>query len=329
MKKIILHIGPHKTGSTYLQKKLLEASELLESNGFLYPRDQSLSQYAQHDLALPKNFGDFRSLIEKFTALPDHIHTLLISSENFDRLKQVEVLELSKLIKIPIEVVFFHRQASKLLYSSWQEEVKSGSGKSMELFLLEEFFTPFQSEILNQSLVLDRWVAAFGLEFIKVFDYDLLMGRKLDIVDAFVTKILSESLPSIADGERINGSFSVAFTELLRAYNMRFEPRRNNFGYRVRDALIGLQKSDSRVALLENLVKEDIKPVELKNSTLMVRCREQFLKHYESNFVTEVMSSSQDLQVQISQGKWIFNPKAIELFDGVGNAIAEKIGLKQ
>ena len=329
MKKIILHIGPHKTGSTYLQKKLLAASEVLASQGFFYPRDRFLSQYAHHDLALSKNFADFASLVSTFVALPDDIHTLLVSSENFDRLTQSEVMDLSKRIEIPVEIVFFHRQASKLLYSSWQEEIKSGSAKSLEMFLLEAFFTPFQSEILNQSIILDRWAAAFGLECIKIFDYDLLISKKQDIVDAFVRNVLSEHLPSIADGEQVNKAFSQTFTEILRNYNLLFNPRLNQLGYRVRDALMELKKSDPRMALLEARVKEDLQVLELKNSTLMLRCREHFLSRYQNNFVTEVMPGSQDLPLQVTQGKWNLHPQSIDLFEGIGKAIVEKIGLKK
>ena len=90
-KKFIIHIGPHKTGSTYIQKVLFDNQTTLSEIGIDYSSIMKEGQIAHHELAEKlhaKQYTDASNLIDQMKATQLDV---LISSENFDRLNAEKI----------------------------------------------------------------------------------------------------------------------------------------------------------------------------------------------------------------------------------------------
>ena len=137
MRKVIFHIGNHKTGTSTLQKFLFKNRKILEKYNFLYPNTGIIfGDYGHHNLAFElanfsqydRKYGNYK----KFTKIikKNKNKNILVSSENFERLefnKKFEkfIKEIKKL-RLKIIVIFFHRSGESLYQSMIAELVKSG-----------------------------------------------------------------------------------------------------------------------------------------------------------------------------------------------------------
>ena len=90
MRKIYIHCGTHKTGSTSLQEFLSVNSDLLNQNGYLYPvSGKNSSLNGQHNLAWElsrgrlyrTSYGNFRDL---FGEISEFDGDVILSSEGFE-----------------------------------------------------------------------------------------------------------------------------------------------------------------------------------------------------------------------------------------------------
>jgi hypothetical protein len=81
--KLIVHIGLHKTGSTYLQHILNTHSEVLKSQGLYY--QHQFGYPAHHDLAWELLRGENRSLVKLIDeARRENCSQLMVSSEDLE-----------------------------------------------------------------------------------------------------------------------------------------------------------------------------------------------------------------------------------------------------
>ena len=242
MKKLFIHIGPHKTGSTYIQKNLFEQSDALKLQGVLYSDSLIGPQWGHHKLVEKIKQRDTDTIAEFFETDEDRV---FISSENFEDLTKEDISFLSKFTeKFTVEVIFFKRAYSKLLVSAWQESVKQGESKTWSEFFLNHALKPFQSKILNASSVIDNW--SIIANHIHVFDYDAMLSEGLDIAQTMCSKLLDVELTVKAAA--VNRSMNLADIEIIRLLNHRFKERTGQHPRtRVRDAYLKLksEKDDS------------------------------------------------------------------------------------
>ncbi|PTW50443.1 hypothetical protein [Rhodovulum kholense] len=162
-KKVILHIGRHKTGTTGLQLFLESGSLELAKSGFCYPlagRDQSPGQ-SREDRAAHHGFA--RALIgprdvvrQRLSALRplflDEVkdaHTVILSSEGFQNVLHLDLLA-EFLDGFEIEVVGYLREYLAYVTSAYAQEIK-GSRLASDFFFFEERFG------LNLPDFIARW----------------------------------------------------------------------------------------------------------------------------------------------------------------------------
>jgi hypothetical protein len=152
-KRLFLHIGTHKTGSTALQILLAENDSLLADNNVIFPASGRISKHSgHHNIAWELN-GDPRFTNENGT-LSDLCRELsasdcnlaIISSEDFEYLHQKpDQLHFLKTaledVGYQTEVVIFFRDQARYAYSLYQELVKHGLDKSFYSFSKEIFRT--------------------------------------------------------------------------------------------------------------------------------------------------------------------------------------------
>ncbi|MGF1459633.1 MAG: hypothetical protein ACFBSG_11460 [Leptolyngbyaceae cyanobacterium] len=181
MKTIYLHIGVHKTGTTHLQRILLENQPKLQARGYYYPKTGIPSFiFGHHKVAWAVKHGDYierpfegvvidlkgvwEGLIDEIESIDsDHI---IISCEYFCLYSQEYIRELKKrLDKYHIKVILCIRKQTDFLKSLYSENVKTGCGESFQNFFHTRKFR------CDYAAILRDWESEIGAENIAVQRY--------------------------------------------------------------------------------------------------------------------------------------------------------------
>jgi len=222
MKKVFLHIGPHKTASTYLQNIFYHNMEKLRKSNIYYPKTGISIQWGHHELAhlLQKNdFTHFEQLLNKII-YDSNENDILISSENFDRLSDEQIKYLKEVFKnFDVKIIFVKRKLDELLLSNWQESIKHGHLNDFYTFAFEHVLKPYRSNVLNQKNIIDKYSNAFGKENIIIIDYNNAVLNKRDLSDIFFESIEKFDLLNLGTNKLINKSLSYKEVEIIRGLN--------------------------------------------------------------------------------------------------------------
>jgi hypothetical protein len=218
MPRYVVHVGPHKTGSTYLQACFGQLRSYLAARGIVHPDGWSeRGQVSQHLLFQRLRAGD-PSLAAEFAALNASAHEIvLLSAEDLADLTPDEIARLGELIgSHPVDIVFYCRRWSELLISGWRELVKHGHTLSFPVFLARATADPFASHVLNFRIRLDRFAHAFGRESIHLVSYNHLVEQGVDLLQHFTTRFLRLPEAPAGTGARVNASLDPVESEMIR-----------------------------------------------------------------------------------------------------------------
>lgn len=129
-KKIIVHCGIHKTGSSYIQSVLSESTNVLREWGFNYPFPLNERHRGNHSIiALNYKEGEnVNDLFKRFVDIDSECPTLLLSGEEFSRhLPRGRFLErfLDAASGADFQFIFYLRRPDHLLESVYAQSVKN------------------------------------------------------------------------------------------------------------------------------------------------------------------------------------------------------------
>lgn len=189
---VILHIGPHKTGSSYLQASMQRMSGHLLAKGYCFDTKDSLKHH-YHDLAIA--FYERRDVkaISKFQHIWDCLNRgnkVIISSETFSVFDSVNKLQFVKPFfqNHHVHIVSFHRNPMSLLYSVYTEIMKtSDRAIPFSSFIFrhhQEYDKAFYFKFLN------AYASTFGRDDLTIVDYDGAKAAKRDIALVFLCDIM-------------------------------------------------------------------------------------------------------------------------------------------
>ena len=220
----ILHIGPHKTGTTYLQLSFKAQRASMQARGILYPDqwDYAPGNPSQLPLVQALRAGDRAALAPEFARLiATGAEKILLSAEDMSNL-EAPALELLKTLMggCPVRVVFYFRRWSELVPSAWQESIKHGQRWTFPEFMLLTIQNVERARLLNFGHKLAPFVAVFGASALRLVSYSELRDREMDIFLHFAANFLDWP-DAVAGGapKQSNASRDLATTELLRAMN--------------------------------------------------------------------------------------------------------------
>ncbi|GAA1731112.1 hypothetical protein GCM10009809_28290 [Isoptericola hypogeus] len=219
MANVFIHVGPHKTGSTYIQKQLRENAAVLAEHGVSYP-DLKSPVYGHGALARRLRGWGPPVTAEEMEALTDQ-PTLVLSSENFVLLSEEQLRHLrATLAGHDITVVFTLRSLTKTLPSHWQETVKHGNPQTyLEYLARIHGWLEGSYEQVIPSTQLAKLAAVFGRDDLRLISYE----NSEDLFETFGRVVLGTTSPVFAgDGARVNPSYSAERVELVRQLNRRF-----------------------------------------------------------------------------------------------------------
>ncbi len=215
MKRLILHIGTEKTGSTSIQRMLELNADVLSAHGITTLR--SLPRNAKFKMAWRDQGDEGWEILAKAAAEAREGDTLIVSHEGLYRLGAGMVFERLHRIfaDFEITVVTYIREQADVLQSMVMQNQK----KIERMF---DFRSPSAFDGFEQRRNLDYFRICrqiereFGREAVsmRLFDTDAFVGN--DLLTDFLTTAGFDDLDSIVAPPRSNTSMAPGFAELLR-----------------------------------------------------------------------------------------------------------------
>lgn len=320
-KTIYLHVGPHKTGTTLLQKHFLDHSDTLAKNGVIYPRNY-MAIFGHHK---------FRERLEKRTLNQQDIdffhqskHDFFISSEDFISLNKPDFEYLrDTLSAMNIVIIYSWRRASLKMYSIWQEIIKHGGSQTFYEYYYDHLAKPGQSQMLSADLKVKMFSDVFGKNNIQVLDYDASAKNKSLIADMLsLVGLPANLLPEPERSKASNVSLSSEDVELIRVLNSICEKKYGIFGSAVRECILrnyeGLMASHG--SFLKEHIKSQMTSISVGNYFIDHRADAQMTHHFLDN-IFNYEKSTIVKNITIPNTMWFLNE---ECYLKV-NALAEEI----
>ncbi|MSP03163.1 MAG: hypothetical protein EXR07_19265 [Acetobacteraceae bacterium] len=301
MPNFIVHIGPHKTGTTYLQLTLAAAKDRLAAIGAVYPAiwyaspdnpsHHLLSQRVrQHEL------DALRREVRDLTALD--CDTVIISAEDLKDLDNEEVKILADTLPSGrVTIVYYCRRWSELLPSAWQETIRQGQDHTLPEFLARRTVNLSTSMLVNYGNVLDKYIAAFGVRNVRLASYNNIVDSGWDLAEHFLTTFVAQgdvAQEDVAHGDRRpwpevrarpNASMAPAEIEIIRMLNQIHHERGGGPGGALRN-WYHLNAGRLDVSELSAAMNENMATIEFSDSSVRMEAFHQRLfKRYRTLMV--------------------------------------------
>lgn len=232
----VIHIGPRKTATTYLQSNFYRNRKPLLQKGWLYPVVSLRAQNAHHQVVSSKDevLAGEGALFKRLkrasdTALARNAN-LLISSEGFRKWGPKDFVRLGKALgQSDIMIAYTLRDPFTMLVSLWGETVKNGRTHSFPDYAARQLRDPAKSEALNPFRELEPILDHPKLR-LAVLDYEAVRAAGEDIYTAFCRHMLGLDGMQPSRNKPKNFSFPVEITDYLRALSARVghEPKKSD-----------------------------------------------------------------------------------------------------
>jgi hypothetical protein len=209
LERLILHIGPPKTGTTSIQKFLSAAQADLLADGILYPANGRLQAGIAYRMWRRGQFGTrsgpsiehhllpwsltesvqgvnaaacWMSVLEEIQTVNPRI--AMVSAEDFAWLPETRIFQARELLAdLPVHVVIYFRNQLHWKLSQYNQEVKVGVYRhSFRRFLQEG--APYN--YLSFELLVKRYANVFGQDNVKIKPLDKIVskfGLERDLID--------------------------------------------------------------------------------------------------------------------------------------------------
>ena len=224
MKKIYLHIGCGKTGSSALQLWLHDNSPFLQKEGFYYP---TFGNNKLHEYSITSGNGvhlikaireeNIKSLI--INNRSSTAKNLIYSSEAFQGLQDSEIKKLkenTEQLGYELVIIAYVRDVYDIAYSSYLQLVKRHlMSKSFEEFA-------FSMKKLQQFEVIKKFER--NINNFNVIHYDSEKDNGLDVAFCKNLSIECNLIPAMKKN-KVNRSLTVRESELMRLANQAYKEK--------------------------------------------------------------------------------------------------------
>jgi hypothetical protein len=235
--RYIIHIGPLKTASTYIQECLTAARLDLLAAGICYPAEllDENAKFMHMPVVRMLRRNQIAPLRDIFAGLNAQGHaTILLSCEHMIFLKPDQLAALRDATgATDIRIVYTSRRWSDRLPSIWNQNLVMGDAQTLPEFLLSlmagegPFYMPKwlreqgPGADLNYSLTWQTIETVFGRDALTIFPYSVIMDQGGDVFERFCRDVLGlEAAPSTQlTGTRRWSSLPTGDQEILRVLN--------------------------------------------------------------------------------------------------------------
>lgn len=220
-KRLVVHIGMHKTGSSAIQHFLSRNRLLLRASGVLYPesigpdgerqpKHNALFAAISHeaDFGAPHPMlGSSRDLVARMTERirASGARMAILSAEGFSGEKPAFARALAPLAgEFDVRIVVFLRRPDEWLASFHRQMIMSRSVReTRSLTAFAE--APSTRTHLDYPLMLTWWAEAFGGDALRIARYD---QGELNVVRRFLSLAQAPRVLSFAPGARVRRNLS-------------------------------------------------------------------------------------------------------------------------
>ncbi|MEL0630768.1 hypothetical protein [Psychromonas aquatilis] len=243
MRKLILHVGAHKTGTSTIQKNLSLIPELeWDSAGCTYPIfNNGFSDIFNHSIVIYSFFSEHadkyhmnlkfgfdnqskvNALNEKYLQQMDTFFnkskdTIILSGEDIgvlseNELKELKLFFISRYAVTDFQVVYSVREHLSYLNSDLQEAVKGGQ----TLKALTQLKVSTVENIYQNTI--SKFLDVFGGASLNIYSFELAIKEKAGLTKFFINNFIPEL--HLCDFEEVksNESLSYEATELISYIN--------------------------------------------------------------------------------------------------------------
>lgn len=223
--RFVMHVGPHKTATTYIQNNLAAYRDELSDAGWIYPDNVGILAgvpEGHHDLSYraPSYLAPHRENHHQLIALAAQVKAtgknLLLSAEGFSMWTLPNYLRLADILGFPtIEVVYALRDPVALMHSFWSEEIKQGKTTSFPDRIAGITLDPMRSRLLNPLFDLNPLIDSDRI-VLRVIPFEILKQTETDIFSHLCQVVLGLGpLPPRITG-LVNEGYPIEQTEFLR-----------------------------------------------------------------------------------------------------------------
>jgi len=219
---LVIHIGPRKTATTYLQSNFYRNRKELLQKGWLYPVVSQRAQNAHHGVVsskedvLSENGALFKRLKRAAEQARRANANMLISSEGFRKWKAKDFVKLGKVLgQDEVLIVYTLRDPLSLLFSVWGETVKNGRGAPFPRYVERHLADPLGSDVINALIELEPILSHPKLR-LAVLNFEEVRRGNEDIYTAFGRHILGLEGLVPSREKPANFSFPVEISDYLR-----------------------------------------------------------------------------------------------------------------
>ena len=317
MGEIILHVGPHKTGSTYIQKYLYLNREVLSEHGWVYPEPIELDPTVDHYGHIKLGFDE-----TQISYYLNHSQgkRIIFSSENLYTLENEQIGRLFKSIFDAgfkeIVVVFYARHPIERIYSMIKESIKEGWYYSIPEFLSIYLLKPFTRKEVNYTIFLDT-IKKFSSKIVIV-DYEHFSKTSLLLPLLELMGIPPDRFN--LTNEIVNLGIKIEFAEILRWLNLKFANSGiNPSGYKVfsivRQVLLTNSKLKEKRTILQNALSQYKKSITV-GSFISSSLESLLLNKYFNNFYKGAHESwDREVVIDYISEEWMLNKRLLKILD--------------
>lgn len=227
--KVILHIGVHKTGSTFLQQWLIQNRNLLAKEGFIVPKE--IVDGHRFALAVPQDGNTLIGQVanrETWPAMEGILSDMRLSAESVDNpvfvisseffwdLPAEKIIHLFDSMEMDIiKVICFLRRQDALEASNHAQGIK-------RLGWCSAYQPRDNPKYQNWHLLYKSWVAALDRKRVRMhyYGYHARKGSLLEVFKKEIGCIAALPGESIPSGDKTNLSLGAESTEIARLANM-------------------------------------------------------------------------------------------------------------
>jgi transcriptional regulator with XRE-family HTH domain len=218
-KKLILHIGVHRTGSTAIQRALHANRDALQAQGFHYALDSE--NHTWMAFLIDQGPSSAADIVDRLVedSLGTSANTIIVSGEDLSRVRHVSRLAGLKSV-FDIQVVCYLRRQDEWLESWYNQHVKWPWDPVLSTLTPQQFLDRRRRfHWLHYGEMLRRWRKLVGLRQITVvpFERGQITGS---VVEDFCSRCGVDPAKLDLSGRVENASVSAQTLTLLRQLNL-------------------------------------------------------------------------------------------------------------
>lgn len=241
-----LHIGPRKTGSTFIQGTLWQNNATLTEHGILLPFGVRRSHAAAtRDLLglaprVPPEEANSWRWSQLVKEVNDHPGRVLFSDEGLAAAGRKRATSVVHSIEGELHVVATARPLDALLTSAWQQSIKERKTHTLGEFLAK---IADPADKLNfwhandVSRVVDAWAGQLPAERIHLVTMPRSTEDPALLWQRFAQAVSLQQIPVLPKGTPSNRSLGAVGTEVLRRFNSGLSAQELQFPHPYRDVV--------------------------------------------------------------------------------------------